>query len=144
MISQMFLMLFALSAAAPSDMTSCELADHPAVRGIFWHLLGQSRYGFDNGESALFVVRNESGGYSFVSWPNAGEPNCARWQGAFPRGTVAIAHTHPNWLPSPSSVDATTAVRCGIPVYVITRTRVTRTDGALTQTVIAGEWKPFI
>jgi len=144
MVHQMFLMLFALTAVTPCDaMSPSELTDRHDVRGIFWHVLGHAHYGFDADEVAVFIVRNDNGGYSFVSWPSAGEPNCGRWFGAFPRGTVAIAHTHLNYLPLPSSVDMTTASRCGVPVYVITRTRVTRTDGVATHTVIDGEWKPL-
>jgi proteasome lid subunit RPN8/RPN11 len=109
---------------------------------MFWQLLSQARYGFSHGEEAAFVVRGEIGGYRCVAWPSDGFVDSARWVGRFPDGVVAIIHTHPNWMATPSSIDVRTARTARIPVYVITRTQITLTNGDETRIVISGEWKP--
>ena len=92
-----------------------DLSTDPAVREMFWQLLSQSRYGFSHEEEAAFVVRGESGGYRCVAWPSDGSVDSARWEGRFPDGVVAIIHTHPNWMATPSSIDARTARTTRLP-----------------------------
>jgi proteasome lid subunit RPN8/RPN11 len=53
---------------------------------------------------------------------------------------VAILHTHPIYLPLPSNRDMRVAREVAIPVYVITRNRIERTDGGTPVVVVAGDW----
>jgi hypothetical protein len=119
-----------------------ELAYQHDVRAAMWQLMQETRYGFAETEEALFVVRDADGHLSFVRWGSLGLPHQSRWTRSIPRGAVAIAHTHPNWLPEPSRTDVRTARASGLAVYVVTRTRITRTDGAEAITVVKGEWAP--
>jgi hypothetical protein len=123
-------------------LRTLEPLDDPAVRTMCWSLLSKARLGFANDEQAAFVVRNSAGEVSFVEWPPSGEANSARWEGAYPPGTIAIVHTHPNWLPMPSRIDVSAASRVHVPIYVITRTRITKTDGAQPRVVADGDWNP--
>jgi hypothetical protein len=85
-------------------------------------------------------MRTATGAYGFLTWPSDGAFDSARWEGRFPGGVVAIIHTHPNWMPSPSSIDARTARAIGVPVYVITRTEISKTTGGPPEVVISGDW----
>ena len=127
--------------ALPQQLSG-EIAGNPKALRIFWKLLERSRYGFSHMEEAAFIVRDANGTVSAIPWPEAGEPNVGRWSGAFPANTVAIVHTHPNWLPLPSDMDARTAARARTQVYVITRARITKTDGRSTTVMINGDWRP--
>jgi proteasome lid subunit RPN8/RPN11 len=119
-----------------------ELAHDPAVRTALWHLMEETHYGFAETEEALFIVRGRDGRLSFVPWTSAQLPHQSRWTGARPPGAVAIAHTHPNWLPQPSRIDVRTATRNKLAVYVVTRTRIVKTSGGETEDVVKGDWKP--
>jgi len=119
-----------------------DMADDPSIRAGFWNLVADSRYGFARTEEAMFIVRGADGAVSFVRWPDAGLHQRAQWIGRFPRGTVAIAHTHPNWIPEPSAVDTRLAAKTGIPVYVVTRTRISRTAGGVSETLVDRDWRP--
>lgn len=118
-----------------------DLAHDPEARGIFWNLLRDARYGFAIHEEAAFLVREPDGRLAHVRWPH-GAPHSARWLGPHPPRAIAIVHTHPNWIPDPSPTDIRTARDHRLPVYVVTRLRVTRTDGRAGETVMVGEWKP--
>jgi proteasome lid subunit RPN8/RPN11 len=78
----------------------------------------------------------------FVRWPSSDQHHRAVWRGAFPRGTIAIVHTHPNWIPEPSPIDARTARRKRVPVYVVTRLQIQKTNGQDMITVTRGDWRP--
>ena len=119
-----------------------ELAHDERVRRFCWELMQQTRYGFSETEEAAFVVVERTGRLSFVRWSSAEVPHQARWRGAFPKGTVAIVHTHPNWIPKPSDIDARTARRSKVPVYVVTRHRITKTTGDEPAIVVKGDWNP--
>jgi hypothetical protein len=119
-----------------------DLAAHPAALRIFWGLLEQGRFGFSEVEHTAFIVQGDDGTIGFVAWPDAGEPNNCRWMGAFPKNVIAIAHTHPNWLPAPSFIDVRTALRSNVPVYVITRAHIAKTMNGSTTMVMDGDWKP--
>ena len=125
-----------INAGSPDE----ELTHREMVIDYCWQMMQKTRYGFSRTEAAAFVVMGRDGKVSFVSWPEAAEPDRVRWSGAFPRGTVAIVHTHPNWIPAPSSVDFRTAERTGLPVYVVTRKRITKTSGTNVAVVRDGEW----
>jgi len=120
-------------------LTSVDLRD-PAVHGVMAELLRDARYGMANKEEAAFLIRNARGATFFLRWRSDGELNQATWTGPIPVGTVAIVHTHPNWLPLPSNRDIRVAHDAAIPVYVITRTRIARTDGDKPVIVVAGDW----
>ena len=119
--------------------TRIDLHD-PAIHGVFAALLTSARYGCSNEEQAAFIIRNASGTTFFLHWRTSGQLNRAEWDGPIPVGTVAIVHTHPNWLPLPSNLDTRLARRTSLPVYVITRTRITRSDGGEPTVVAAGDW----
>ena len=118
-----------------------ELAHVPDVRDAFWRLMVDARYGFAETEEAMFIVRDRDGRLSFVRWSSLHMPHQARWTARLPRGVVAIAHTHPNWMPEPSRTDIGTAISTKLAVYVITRTRVMKTSGGATREVLRN-WKP--
>jgi proteasome lid subunit RPN8/RPN11 len=124
-----------IEAVAPADV-----AHDAAVREFFWELMTMTRYGFAETEEAAFIVVS-NGSLSFVRWSSAEVPHQARWEGPFPEGTVAIVHTHPNWIPSPSAVDVQTAQRSRLPVYVITRHRISKTKGGKSEIVFEGDWR---
>jgi hypothetical protein len=105
-------------------------------------MVAEARYGFSETEEAAFVIRDAEGLISFVRWPPAGVKQQARWPGAFPAGTIAIVHTHPNRIPNPSALDERAARRKGIPIYVLTRTKITRTTGGGVEVVVDGDWSP--
>jgi hypothetical protein len=133
-------LLTTLLAHVPA--TTGDLAADPSVRAGFWKLVTESRYGFARTEEAMFVVRGAGGAVTFVRWPDSGLHHQARWIGPFPPGTIAIVHTHPNWVPEPSAIDTRLAERIGIPVYVVTRTRISRTAGGVNETLVSSDWRP--
>jgi len=112
----------------------------PVVHGVFAAMLRAARYGCASEEQAAFLIRNASGATFFLRWRANGELNRAEWDGPIPAGTVAIVHTHPNWLPLPSNRDALVARQTAVPVYVVTRTRIARTDGGEPVIVVKGDW----
>jgi len=119
-----------------------ELAHDPAVRGALWKLLEDAHYGHAEMEEAMFIVRGADGVLSFVRWHPSGAARLAHWNAPVPPGTIAIAHTHPNELPRPSANDVRTAMKSNLPVYVVTRMRITKTMGGMTTVVLKGEWSP--
>jgi hypothetical protein len=114
--------------------------DDPAVHGVFAALLRNARYGCSSQEQAAFLIRDARGATFFLRWRGNGELNRAEWDGPLPAGTVAIIHTHPNWLPLPSNRDIRVAREASVPVYVITLTRIARTDGGAPFVVVSGDW----
>jgi hypothetical protein len=129
------------AAGHAGEGATTELANDPVVRIAFTRLLQKSRNGFDAIEHAAFIVRDADGNLSAVEWPE-GERNSARWEGKFPAGTIAIAHTHRNCFRDPSKVDVTSAIRARLPIYVITRTQISKTYGGVVEVVLTGEWTP--
>jgi proteasome lid subunit RPN8/RPN11 len=132
-------MMLNVIAAFVLTVTAVDLHD-PAVRGVMSALLRDARYGCSSEEQAAFLIRNSNGATFFLRWNAGGELNRAEWHGPIPAGTVAIVHTHPNWLPLPSNRDAITAREAALPVYVITRMRIARTDGGKPSIVATGDW----
>ncbi|HEX3070129.1 MAG TPA: hypothetical protein VHX14_16300 [Thermoanaerobaculia bacterium] len=126
-------------AALVLTFNAIDLHD-PAVRGVLTELLRNARYGCVNTEEAAFLIRDAHGKTFFLRWRANGELNSATWQGALPAGTVAIVHTHPNWLPLPSHIDARVARETSLPVYVVTLTRISRTDGGTPSLIASGDW----
>ncbi len=128
----------AARTAAPLPATA--FAANSFVRRTCLELLRASRFGFDKAERAAFIVRSANGSLSEIEWPSTGLNNGERWFGAIPHNTIAIVHTHPCWIPRPSAVDATTARRSGIPVWVITRKHLYMTDGTREFDVAQEDW----
>jgi hypothetical protein len=132
-----------LSLAAPHADVRAEPVRDTTVRASMWTLLADARYGFAKSEQAAFLVRHGDS-YFLVRWPESTLRGKAHWSGAFPPHAVAIVHTHPNWTPDPSALDAQTARVTGLPVYVITRQRISKTIGDATIVVASGEWKSSV
>jgi hypothetical protein len=119
-----------------------DIATDPSARRMFWDLVQHARHGFSNMEQVAFIIRDRNGALGCVLWPASGEPDSGRWEGPFPTGVVAIAHTHPNWLPVPSTIDIRTASRTRTPVYVVTRSRIYETAGGAPIAVATANWQP--
>jgi hypothetical protein len=117
-----------------------DLAYDPTVRGALWTLLKDAHYGFAASEEAMFIVRDGAGVLSFVRWMATGSPRHAEWSGPVPAGVIAIVHTHPNAMPRPSAADVHTSLRTRLPVYVVTRERVTKTAAGATTVLWKGAW----
>jgi proteasome lid subunit RPN8/RPN11 len=131
--------LLFLEVAGTLSASSQELANHPVVRDFCRVLLEKAeseRYR----EQGAFIVRTEQGLLYFVTWPPSEEMDRLRWHGRFPNGTIAIVHTHPSWAREASKPDTRTARRAGIPVYVVTRSRISRTTGGESTVVVEGDW----
>ena len=127
-------MLLLLGAAGLSGAPA-EPALDERLREPFRDLLREARSERSRMEAAGFVVRLPCGRYVIVRWPEAELPDEARWEGPWPPGTVAIVHTHPNWMPQPSRIDRATAAKCHVDVYVVTSSGVARTAGAEAEVV---------
>jgi len=132
-------MMLNVIAALLLTFTSIDVRD-PVVHGVMADLLRNARFGMSNTEEAAFLIRNAAGATFFLHWRSDGELNQATWTGPIPAGTVAILHTHPNYLPIPSNRDIRVAREIAIPVYVITRNRIERTDGGEPVVVAVGDW----
>jgi proteasome lid subunit RPN8/RPN11 len=115
-----------------------DLVVEPQVQTLMHELLSGTRAGFEHREEAAFIVRSASGNFYAIEWPSNGALDSARWEGAFPDGTVAIAHTHPTQLPMPSNIDINVARGTHVPVYVVTPETITRTDGG--EPAIVAKW----
>ena len=124
-----------LASVHPADLTQQQ-----EIRTAFSALLQDADDGRSRYEQAAFVVRLPSGHIALVRWPRSESADEARWSGPFPSGTVAIAHTHPNWMPRPSRIDAATARSARLPVYVITQSHITRTDGREVERIADAGW----
>ena len=122
--------------------TAADLVTTPEMLPPLWRMFEDSGRGFSHTEEAAFVVAGKDGRFALVRWPDAGEPDTVRWYGPFPDGVIAIVHTHPNWQPLPSKIDIRTALRCQVPVYVVTATEISKTVGGPPEIVLNGDWNP--
>ena len=61
-------------------------------------------YGFKDTERSIWLTNN-NGNYGSVPWPWSAEQKRETWKGPWPTGAFAIAHTHPNRSPKPSTSD---------------------------------------
>ena len=120
-------------AAAPAG--SVDLIHDPLVLR-FCRVLVTKAMSERHGEQGAFIVETPGGMRYFVAWPPSDERDVMRWYGRFPEGTIAIVHTHPQWLPEPSKLDAATARRARIPVYVVTAASISKTAGGDTEIVV--------
>lgn len=136
------LLLLVALATTLNVHPSLDLATDPRTMTLSWELLEKARYGRDTKEHAAFLMRDAGGELRLAEWPWGAESTRATYHGEVPAGTVAIVHTHPGHLPNPSPGDAALSRRLSLPVYVLTRGSVTRTDGARMETVAVGDWNP--
>ena len=95
-------------------------------------MLGRDQNGFTHMEKAAFLVQDAAGNVTAVEWPSSGLPDTVMWVGPIPENAIAIAHTHPDWCPRPSTVDVRTARAARMPVYVVTKTQVWQTAAGVT------------
>ena len=114
----------------------------PRTKTLSWELLKTANYGQSSKEHAAFLVLDGDGEMQLVQWPWEAESLRASYKGAIPAGTVAIAHTHPNGLPNPSPGDKALALKLALPLYVLTRSSITMTEGGRTELVVRGDWNP--
>lgn len=119
-----------------------EITEDPLIREGLWRMFAATRFGHAMNEEAAFIVRATNGALSLVRWPASDGPHRSQWKAPMPKGAIAIAHTHPNGQPRPSIADSRTAEEWRMPVYVVTRTRIAKTDGATVETVVEGKWEP--
>lgn len=125
-------------ALAINGKTSC----NSAFLQESWALFATARYGQIPFEQAAWAVADADGSVTFVMWPFNHETWAATYRGVIPANTIAIVHTHPNDRPLPSDDDRSTAQRLRMPVYVLTRNALTRTDGSRTEYIVNGDWNP--
>jgi len=116
----------------------------PSLLGVLQQIgeRGASAY-FDDMEAAAFIVRRPDGSYTSVLWPaKTAAIRGARFVGAIPAGTVAIAHTHPFTAELPSRGDINQAKRIGLPIYVISRWSLYVADpsGEVTGLIVRKDW----
>jgi proteasome lid subunit RPN8/RPN11 len=107
-----------------------------------WALLRTAAWGQSPHEHGAFAVLDADGHVTFVAWPFHHAALSATYTGSIPAHAFAIVHTHPNSHPMPSSEDETASKRLDMPVYVVTRAVVTRTNGKRTEYVAWGDWNP--
>jgi hypothetical protein len=119
-----------------------ELARDPVILDGLWKMLGRAQYGFSHLEEAAFVLAAPDGTLSLMRWPATGEMDQSYWRGPLPQNAIAIVHTHPNQFPRPSKIDANTAIRTGLTVYVITRSTIMKTTGQLIEVIAKKRWNP--
>ncbi len=113
-------LLFACLVFVPFSSVAA-LALDVKTTGLLADLYAKGGYGRVAIERAAFLVADEKGTVRCELWPFAPEFQQASFRGAIPAGTIAIAHTHPNQLPSPSAGDRALAQKLGVPVLVLTR-----------------------
>ena len=107
-----------------------------------WDLLKMASYGQSPYEQAAFIVRDPSGAERFALWPFGHLASKATYARTLPENAIAIIHTHPNAVPLPSNNDVRLAARLRLPVYVVTRTMIARTDGQGVEILHRGDWQP--
>ncbi len=94
------------------------------MRSYFYDLWKETKYGKSTNqiERAAWIIRNSSGQYDFVRWPNLEKGRQEKWRGALPLNVVGLVHTHPVSVdPRPSTYDVRLAVKMGIPIYTVSR-----------------------
>jgi hypothetical protein len=98
------------------------------VHGFMSDVLKRGLTWGDFSETAAFLVRDTAGDLQCLLWPETNEYQKQTFPGELPPRTVAVIHTHPETLPNPSKADIEQARRLGLPLFVLTRQRVTAVD----------------
>ena len=124
------------------EVRAADAAPDARIIALSWDLLRSARYGNSTREHSAFIVSDADGHLRLVKWRGKATSMSATHRGTIPARTVAIVHTHPKAIPNPSDVDAALARKLNLPVYVLTRTSVTRTSGGRMELIAAGDWDP--
>jgi hypothetical protein len=135
-----FIVLVALLGSM--EALASDAAPDARTIALSWDLLRGAQYGRSTTEHSAFLVSDAKGELQLVKWPGQATSLSATYRGIIPAGTVAIVHTHPNALPNPSRGDAALARKLNLPVYVLTRTSITRTSGGRMELIAVGDWNP--
>lgn len=131
-----------LMLLAGTGRSSDNLECHAGFVTQSWDLLKMAAFGQSKFEHAAFIVRDPSGAERFAYWPFRHQASEATYDQAIPDNAIAIIHTHPNPVPLPSDHDIHLAGRLHLPVYVVTRTMIARTDGQRVEILYSGNWQP--
>jgi len=145
MTSGLALLIIAMWIDIPSPVTLATQVHNRCNSDFFqnsWALLKDAKWGSSRFEQAAFAVRERDGRIDFVRWPASPGDFQADYRGSIPPNAIAIVHTHPNGYPEPSNNDAAVARRLGMPVYVVTRARVSVTTGREMRIIAVGDWNP--
>ena len=98
---------------------------------------------FDQMEAAAFIVAQPDGSLVAVPWAaNTASIRGARYSGAIPAGTIAIAHTHPFTAELPSRGDLAQAKKIRLPIYTISQWSLYVADpsGAVVPLIVRHNW----
>ena len=118
-------MIATMLAALLTTASMQHFIDDTRVRGFFTDVLLDGARWADYGEAAAFLVEDTQGQVQCLAWPPTNEFQKMNFIGDVPRRTVAIIHTHPDRAPYPSAKDVDEARRLNVPIFVLTRTRIT-------------------
>lgn len=117
------------SFPAPGLMAADQRVDDEAL-SVFAALLNRASYLPPKHEAAAFMVRASDHDVRCVAWPVPVRAREATYRGVIPFGTIAIAHTHPDFAArTPSFEDVELARKSGLPVYVVTRGEIWIAEG---------------
>jgi hypothetical protein len=117
----LFLTMLLCTSRSEAEAFDFKRIDEPSLKAALQHVAWLGVRQFDNIEMAAFLVRRDDGAIACLLWPNRMWVSSARYDGAPPRGTVAIVHSHPPRSARPSAADVEQAKRGGLPSYVVTR-----------------------
>jgi hypothetical protein len=121
-------MLALMLAAVITTVSLPDFSRDTRITGFMSDVLRRGLTWGDFSETAAFLVRDTAGDVQCLLWPETNEYKKQSFPGALPARTVAVVHTHPENLPNPSKGDIEQAQRLGIPLFVLTRQRVTAVD----------------
>lgn len=121
-------MIATVLAALLTTASMQTVIDDTRVRGFFTDVLQRGARWHDSGESAAFLVADTRGDVQCLAWPATNEYLRQSFRGDVPRRTIAIIHTHPDNAPRPSKGDIEQALGLHLPLYVLTRTKITAVD----------------
>lgn len=131
----------ALAGNAPFDFRAA--VDDPRIMILFRELVLRGSSMGNDAEVAAFLVRNDDGTFRAERWPHRKSSNSQTFRGTIPPGTVAIIHTHPLYETGLSAKDCAEAQRVHLPIYVLTRWRISVADprtGAAIGLTDSGKW----
>src|SRR5688572_16569430 len=116
-------------------------AEQQQIAQAFFDLYRLSQSADIHSERAAFLIHDDDG-VAMIYWPTTMQRHAATYRGVVPPNVLAIVHTHPTYLWDPSAHDLAEARRLGIPIYVLTRSSVTRgnPDGTITRLVMKRGW----
>jgi hypothetical protein len=124
------LLLLVLSCLVPQSQGGC--VEDGLLDRVGAELLRRAGPDFTAHEQAAFLIHEQSG-VGCVLWPSTDESARATYEGRPPENAVAIIHTHPHGWFMPSQVDRLLSIRVGLPVVVVTPSRITAVnpDGSM-------------